>query len=151
MRVWEYARRTDEFNPVDVCDEAHSFPASVMTGALSAAFAWTHGYTFDDAHDALADCRATLDVLDAFTDNVVELDWCERITREPLPGDVDWSGKLKWAGDEIVFAFGKHKGAPVRSELHGYVSWMLGADVPEDTCKVLRAMRRGVFPKRETP
>ena len=159
-RLWQYLRRVDTAKAPSAVD--HEFPASVMTGSLTAAHCWCLGRDFGDAHDAGVDCLATLDVLWTMTAGVEAtgavfhesehwtLDTCVKLTAEPLPGDVDWSGKLKWAGDEVVFGFGKHKDKPVRDELHtrGYVDWMLGSDFPEDTREILIDMRRGKMPKR---
>lgn len=161
-RLWQYLRRVNTAKAPSAVD--HEFPASAMTGSLTAAHCWCLGRDFGDAHDALADCLATLDVLWTMTAGIEAtgavfhelshwtLDTCIELIAEPLPGDVDWSGKLKWAGDEVVFSFGKHKDKPVRGELHarGYVSWMLGSDFPEDTCKILRDMQRGKMPERTT-
>lgn len=145
-RVWEFMRRSD----MEPIHSFHTFPASIMSGSLSAMYAWLHGQVFDRAHDALVDCRSTLDSLKSVGTYGLTIADCLEISSNPLPGDVDWSGKLKWDGDDVVFAFGKHRGKPVRGEFgkRGYVDWMLGSDFPVDTCKILRAMQMGRFPKR---
>jgi DNA polymerase-3 subunit epsilon len=43
--------------------------------------------------------------------------------------------------DEVLFNFGQHKGRMVKDILRsnpGYFGWMMGADFPEYTKKVLR-------------
>ena len=40
----------------------------------------------------------------------------------------------------MVFDFGRHAGEPV-SEHPDYVDWMLRADFPEETKRILRALR----------
>ena len=153
FRLFQLHKRLDVRGPWTIGVDS-PMTAGVMSGSLQAAHTFWCGKMFDGAHDALADCQATLDTLHAMTkyDDKLTLDCAVELTAQPLPGDVDWSGKLKWDGDEVVFAFGKHKGKPVSGELgaRGYVRWMLDkGDFPEDTCDILRKMQYGEFPKRE--
>ena len=152
-RLWARCKIEDVRGPWLASTSTPAVTASVMAGSLQASHVWWCGHMFDGAHDAVADCRATLDVLRSMIEQRhVTLETAMEWSSQPLPGDVDFSGKLKWYGDEVVFAFGKHKNKPVSGELgaRGYVSWMLGAgDFPADTCEILRAMKSGIFPKRE--
>jgi DNA polymerase-3 subunit epsilon len=107
---------------------------------LSAAMKFYCDKSHDDAHDAEADVRATLDVFKAqlarYKDigaTAAELhDFCSR-------GEiVDYARKLaKNEEGEIVFNFGKNKGKAVRKDLD-YARWMLESDFPEGTKNVLR-------------
>ncbi len=78
------------------------------------------------AHDALADARAALAVLDA------------QIAAHALPADpaglhralwpVDVGGKLAPAGGDFALTFGKHRGRPLRAVAAadpGYLRWLL--------------------------
>ena len=56
--------------------------------------------------------------------------------------EVDRAGKLRRAGGEVVFGFGRHAGEPV-SEHPDYVDWILGADFPEETKRILRGLLGG--------
>lgn len=107
---------------------------------LSAAMKFYCDKTHDDAHDAEADVRATLDVFKAqlarYNDigtTAAELhEFCRR-------GEiVDYARKLaKNEQGEIVFNFGKNKGKPVTEDLD-YARWILESDFPEGTKMALR-------------
>ena len=56
------------------------------------------------------------------------------------PEEVDRAGKLRRAGGEVVFAFGRHAGEPV-AEHPDYVDWILSANFPEETKRILRGLR----------
>ena len=89
------------------------------------------------AHRAEADAYQALAVLAAQLERFPELG---AMNAEQLDnycnneaGRVDFSGKLaRDAAGQVVFAFGKHKGRPVKSEA-GYSRWMITGDFPADT------------------
>ncbi len=91
------------------------------------------------AHGAEADVMASLAVLDAQLARYPDLPrtvdgldaWCH-----PVPsGAVDRNGKFVLREGEVVFAFGRQKGRPLREVARaqpGYLEWILKQDFPED-------------------
>jgi DNA polymerase III epsilon subunit-like protein len=124
--------------------------AECFSGTLTAAHAFWLGEVFDSAHDATADCMATLRVLDAMLrEGFVDVETAVRWSNEPMPGDVDFAGKLKWQGDTCVMAFGKHNGTPIEHVDGGFLQWMLRNDFPEETKQIVRRFMAGEYPQRK--
>jgi hypothetical protein len=124
--------------------ELHPITAGVFSGSLGGAHAFYTGEGFSDAHDAAIDCRATLRV---FAEMGWSLATLRSWTTSPLPGCVDFSGKLTWQGDRACIAFGKHKGTPLEAVPRDYLSWMTSkGDFPRDTCNVVLDYLRGRYP-----
>lgn len=106
---------------------------------LSAAVRFFLGREHEGAHGAEADVLATVAILDAELErypdlprSVDELDaWCN-----PVPeGAVDRTGKFVLREGEVVFAFGKQKGRPLKEIARvqrDYLEWILKQDFPED-------------------
>ena len=108
---------------------------------LTAAYKFYCDKTLDNAHDAEADVRATLEVFRGQLERYADL---SSATLEELhkfcnrEGLVDYARKLtKNEAEETVFNFGKHKGEPVLSQ-PDYVQWMIEGDFPEGTKMILR-------------
>ena len=115
---------------------------------LSAAYKFYCKKSVDNAHSAEADTTATYEILKAQLDTYADT----------LPNDIkqlsdfttrkqvaDFAGFIAYneKGEEI-FTFGKHKGRKVEEILEeepGYFGWMLNADFPLYTKKVLTAIR----------
>ncbi len=101
-----------------------------------------------DAHSALADTRATLEVLeaqldrypDALTNDVTFLADFSTQTR-----NVDFAGRVIYNdNDEEVFNFGKYKGMKVIEVLRrdpSYYSWMMNGDFALNTKQVMTRLR----------
>lgn len=124
--------------------------AECFSGTLTAAHAFWLGEVFDAAHDATADCMATLRVLDAMLRaGFVDVETAIRWSNEPMPGDVDFAGKLKWDGGTCVVAVGKVSGTPIEDVDKGFLQWMLRADFPEDTKQIVRKFLAGEYPQRK--
>ncbi len=110
---------------------------------LTAAYKFYCDKILENAHNAEADVRATLEVfrgqLERYADlNTATLEelhaFCNR------EGIVDYARKLaKNEAGEAVFNFGKHKGEPVLSQ-PDYVQWMIEGDFPEGTKMILRKL-----------
>lgn len=121
---------------------------------LSAALELYCGKVHEDAHAALADVEATLDVLEGqlkhygdLPDSVVDLaDYCN-------PDDsanVDKEGKLKWSGDEVIIAFGQKAGMTLRELAEheaGYLKWMLKKDFSNEIKTIVQSALNGNFPR----
>jgi DNA polymerase-3 subunit epsilon len=114
---------------------------------LSAAYRFYCNETLENAHSAAADTNATYEILKAQLDRYDDLEndmkaLSEFTTRKKA---VDFAGfiGLNDKGEEI-FTFGKHKGAKVEDVLEqepGYFGWLLNADFPLYTKKVLTGIK----------
>ena len=114
---------------------------------LSAAYRFYCNETLENAHSAAADTNATYEILKAQLDRYEDLEndmksLSEYTTRKK---SVDFAGfiGLNDKGEEI-FTFGKHKGARVEDVLEqepGYFGWLLNADFPLYTKKVLTGIK----------
>ena len=123
---------------------------------LSAAVRFYLGRPHEGAHGSAADVLAAAEVLEAqlarYEDlprTVEDLDgWCH-----PVPEHaVDRSGKFVWGEGEMVFAFGRHKGRPLREVAAGeqdYLEWLLTCDFPPDARAIVEGALRGEFPRRD--
>ena len=114
---------------------------------LSAALKFYCDKELTDAHTAIADANATLDVLLAQLDRYSELEpnvdfLNDFSTRKKT---ADFAGFLIYnKDDEICFGFGKHKGKKVNEILKeepGYFGWILNADFPRYTKKILTEIK----------
>ena len=114
---------------------------------LSAALKFYCDKELTDAHTAIADAKATLDVLLAQLDRYSELEpnvdfLNDFSTRKKT---ADFAGFLIYnKDDEICFGFGKHKGKKVNEILKeepGYFGWILNADFPRYTKKILTEIK----------
>jgi len=130
---------------------------------LRAAYRFYCDKELEGAHEALPDTEATLEVLLAqlhrYENTTVRIS--EEETVGPVPTDMDELGVFcqrqsfadlagRFVYDEageVLFNFGQHKGKPVKLVLEenpGYYGWMMGADFPEYTKKVLRRVHEGM-------
>ncbi len=115
---------------------------------LSAAYKFYCGKELTDAHTAAADTYATYEILkaqldryeDVLENNVKKLsDFTYRKQIADFAGFIGYNA----AGEE-VFTFGKHKGKRVEEIFEtepGYFGWLLNADFPLYTKKVLTAIK----------
>ena len=114
---------------------------------LSAALKFYCDKELTDAHTAIADANATLDVLLAQLDRYSELepnvDFLNHFSTRKKTAD--FAGFLIYnKDDEICFGFGKHKGKKVNEILKeepGYFGWILNADFPRYTNKILTEIK----------
>ncbi len=114
---------------------------------LEAAYKFYCGKDLNEAHSAKADTLATYEVLLSQLDHYPELEnnvkkLAEFSTHRQF---ADFAGfiALDKEGEEI-FSFGKHKGVKVRDVLEkepGYFGWILNADFPLYTKKVLTQIK----------
>ncbi len=118
---------------------------------LVAAYKFYCSKDLTDAHSAEADALATFEVLEAQLGRY-----------ENLKSDVDFLSEFSNAGgkrvdfanrlvrndkDEIVFNFGKHRGAPVTAVFErekSYYSWLMNADFPLYTKKIFKKIKEGM-------
>ncbi|EKY17013.1 3'-5' exonuclease [Capnocytophaga sp. oral taxon 324] len=114
---------------------------------LSAAYKFYCGKDLIGAHTASADTNATYEILKAQLDRYDNLEnnikkLSEFTYRKQI---ADFAGFIGYndKGEEI-FTFGKHKGKRVEDifdEEPGYFGWLLGADFPLYTKKILTAIK----------
>jgi DNA polymerase-3 subunit epsilon len=115
---------------------------------LSAAYKFYCGKNLEDAHSALGDTRATLEVLKEQLDKYPEqlkndVEFLSEFSR--MNRNVDFAGRIIYNDDNIeVFNFGKYKGQSVAEVLRrdpGYYSWVLQGDFTRNTKQVLTQIR----------
>lgn len=114
---------------------------------LSAAYQFYCGKNLEDAHTALADTRATYEVLKAQLDKYPDLQNDMKFLSDysSFTKNVDFAGRMVYndSGAE-VFNFGKYKGQLVKDVLAkdpGYYSWILNSDFTLNTKAVLTRIR----------
>lgn len=105
-----------------------------------------------NAHSALADAEAALDVL------LAQLEYYPDLPRDLAELDLasggrrpDWAteaGHLRWRDDgDLYIAWGRHTGARLVDMDDGFLSWVLRNDFPADVCALVRNVRRGEHPR----
>ena len=115
---------------------------------LSAAYKFYCGGELVDAHSALADTRATYEILMAQLDkypDVLQNDVEFLSQYSSFSRNVDYAGRMVYdeAGRE-VFNFGRYKGMLVADVLQrdpGYYGWMMNGDFPLNTKQKLTEVR----------
>ena len=118
---------------------------------LTAAYKFYCDKNLENAHSAEADTIATYEVLKAQLDRYDALENATKFlaqfsTRQKF-ADFAWFIRFDEVGDEC-FSFGKHKGKKVTEVLQkepGYFGWLLDADFPLFTKKVLTAIKLRAF------
>ena len=120
---------------------------------LSAAYKFYCGADLENAHSALADTRATYEVLKAQLDHYADMENdMELLSKESsFTNNVDFAGRIVYneSGKE-VFNFGKYKGMPVDAVLDrdpGYYGWMMNGDFSLNTKQVLTRIKLRGFKK----
>lgn len=128
---------TDGVRFLDVCNIFRKKEARNLTAAVR----FYCGREMADAHNAVADVLATIDVLRGQLRRYPDL--------QAMPMDdlaafsqmgraVDLAGKIGLNDAGVpVYNFGKHNGKPVSAE-HDYAYWMLGQNFPASTKRALR-------------
>lgn len=138
---------TWDWRKSNIIDAAGIFFAKEQRN-LSAAVQKYCGRSHDDAHGALPDAQATLDVLLAQLALYPDLAAMElpAVAAYSRMGDKDWvdlACKLYRDPDgDLRYGFGKVKDVKVKLD-PGFGYWMLGKDFPGDTKDVLRAELNG--------
>ena len=120
---------------------------------LTAAYKFYCKAELENAHSAEADTKATYEILksqlDMYDDLKNDMDFLSDFSYHLK--SADFAGRIVFneAGVE-VFNFGKHKGVPVEvvfAKEPGYYSWMMNADFPLTTKKVLTDIKLRGFGK----
>ena len=114
---------------------------------LSAAYKFYCNKIHDNAHSSMSDTRATFEVLlaqlDKYEDLEANVDFLSKFSTQKK--FVDLAGFIHLNSDlKPTFSFGKYKGKEVDEIIEtdpGYFSWILNADFPRYTKKVLNKIR----------
>ena len=120
---------------------------------LSAAYKFYCGKDLNNAHSAEVDTNATYEVLKSQIKKYDELenDISKLSTFSKRQKSVDFAGFIILDEDrDAAFNFGKYKGEKVIDVFErepGYFSWLLNADFPRYTKKVLTAIRLEIMDK----
>ena len=126
---------------------------------LAAAYKFYLMQDLENAHNAMADTKATYEVLKAQLDRYDGIEFDDN-GKKSIPvvnnidalasfsafdKSVDFAGRIVYDEKGVeVFNFGKHKGKPVEKVLQeepGYFSWMMQGEFPLYTKKVLTAIK----------
>ena len=115
---------------------------------LSAAYKFYCGMELQNAHSALADTRATYEILKAQLDKYPEdlqndMEYLSKYSS--FTRNVDFAGRIVYDdNNNEIFNFGKYKGERVDVVLQrdpGYYSWMMNGDFPLNTKQVLTKIK----------
>ena len=130
---------------------------------LSAALRFYCGQSLDNAHDAMADIRATVSVLAGqYRRYAADPDFAPLTTSAALaayceqrkPEWVDRTGKFRWFDGQVVFNFGKFQNKPLREAIQrepGLIAWFMKGDFPQDAKDLVRRARdQGIYPRPPT-
>ncbi|GAA4943238.1 3'-5' exonuclease [Algibacter agarivorans] len=118
---------------------------------LSAAYKFYCDESLDNAHSAEADTKATYEVLKAQISKYDDLENDTKFLAEfsSRKKFADFAGFITYNKEGVeCFSFGKHKGKLVTDVLEkepGYFGWLLNADFPLYTKKVLTAIKLRSF------
>jgi DNA polymerase-3 subunit epsilon len=124
---------------------------------LSAAYSFYCNEQLENAHSALFDAKATLEILKAqltrYSDLKKDVDSLADFSKQGNFNFLDFAGRLaiNEQGDSI-YNFGKHKGKTIKkvAEIEpGYYGWMLDADFPLYTKLCLRKEMDKIKAERE--
>ncbi len=120
---------------------------------LSAAVRVYCGREHAEAHGALADVRATLDVLrgqlDRYEDLPGDIGGLHDLCNRPDPQFVDSERRFRWRNREATFCFGKLAGMSLRQAVRddpGYLRWMLGQEFGPEVRQIIANAFAAVFP-----
>jgi DNA polymerase-3 subunit epsilon len=114
---------------------------------LSAAYQFYCGKNLEDAHTALADTRATYEVLKAQLDKYPDLQNDMKFLSDysSFTKNVDFAGRMVYDDNGAeVFNFGKYRGQLVKDVLAkdpGYYGWILNSDFTLNTKAALTRIR----------
>ena len=140
----------DNIHTIDVQNIFHKMEQRT----LAAAYKYYCGKILDNAHSSKVDTLATFEVLESQLKKYSELEndvkFLSNFSKRGK--NVDPAGFIKLNENEIpCFSFGKHKGKSVEYIMQnepGYFGWILNADFPMYTKKVLTKLRLEKFNKK---
>ena len=123
---------------------------------LAAAYRFYCRKELSGAHDALADVRATVEVLDAqlnkYRDLPTTMDALHKYCAPRESRFVTPDRKFQWRNGEATLTFGKHRGKSLQwlaENERDYLLWMKNGDFGDETKGLIAAALEGIFPKRK--
>jgi len=113
------------------------------------------GKDFPDAHDALADCKVTLECLETILTKHSEaypLNTVDEIHKDifetPPPGALDPDSRIIWRNDQAIMNFGDHSGKLLSMVPKSYWSFILKANFNPTVKEIARNAINGVYPRK---
>ncbi|MDG2153521.1 MAG: 3'-5' exonuclease [Crocinitomicaceae bacterium] len=143
----------EEFLRVDIdfdlstkdCVDIQNIFHKMEQRTLVAAYKFYCSKELTNAHDAMADTVATWEVfekqLEQYDNLKPNIDFLADFSRNSIHKNIDFAGRLAInENNEAIYNFGKHKGKTIKEisvSEPGYYGWMLEADFPRYTKKIL--------------
>ncbi|MDB2408149.1 3'-5' exonuclease [Crocinitomicaceae bacterium] len=143
----------EEFLRVDIdfdlstkdCVDIQNIFHKMEQRTLVAAYKFYCSKELINAHDAMADTVATWEVfekqLEQYDNLQPNIDFLADFSRNSVHKNIDFAGRLAInENNEAIYNFGKHKGKTIKEisiSEPGYYGWMLEADFPRYTKKIL--------------
>lgn len=121
---------------------------------LVAAYKFYCGGDLENAHSAMADTRATYEVLmgqlERYDNLQNDVEYLAEFSRSGR--NVDLAGRIILNDKDVpIFNFGKHKGRPVEDVLRrepSFYDWMMQGDFAKNTKDMLRQLKFKYFPPK---
>ena len=142
----EFLRADIEFDlSTKDCVDIQNIFHKMEQRTLVAAYKFYCSKELTNAHDAMADTVATWEVfekqLEQYDNLKPNIDFLADFSRNSVHKNIDFSGRLAInENNEAIYNFGKHKGKTIKEisvSEPGYYGWMLEADFPRYTKKIL--------------
>ena len=123
---------------------------------LSAAYRFYCQKELEDAHSALKDTQATLEIFKAqtvkYADLPQDIEGLHKFCNQRDERFVDKDKKFKWIKDEACFSFGKYKGQPLSTVVKKdaeYLEWIANQDFSDEVRNIIRSALKGQFPTKQ--
>ena len=125
---------------------------------LAAAYRFYCHKQLQGAHNALADVRATLEVLEGQLDHYPDLPRdVGRLGAYCVPADdgryVTPDRKFYWKNNQAVIGFGKYRGSTIQwihENYPDYLQWLAGTELAEETREMILSALSGIYPRKDT-
>lgn len=120
---------------------------------LTSAYKFFCGKELKDAHSAIADTRATLNVLKEQVSKYGKTEGIESLKEFDYVQSSEFFGddrKFRWWGGELYITFGKYNGKNIRfiaTEDKGYLEWILDKDFSDQIKSMINGVLKGTFPE----
>lgn len=118
---------------------------------LGAAYRYYCQKQLVNAHSALSDVQATVEILDQ---QLTKYDYqlLRQISEAPDDRYVDEEKRFYWRSGSAYLSFSKHKDrslVEVARTDPGFLQWIMGADFPAETKKIVERALQGDFPRKD--